>query len=370
MGIDLTQFDVGYGKKNAIKSAPGYIPGTPTPIYPKNINPLASVTGPDSTSEIPKSSNTPLVSIMEPNPPSTITKGASTATYIPGVSSIASAPAASPASPQVSSPDVAATASDKYFAPEAFGQNWSKFGLSPNTAPTMTSDWQKVANAQGLGSSGYNFGDEIKKSWEGGVGGTPWEKMMRDQQNLEERGAFNNLTSQNAGAVAQARTNMAMKGGLRGGAAARMAMQGARDLGSQRQNLSFQGMGARANIGVQGEDKRMSGLSASTAYETAKQNAAAERSRQEGSAFGRDQSSALTTQALNQNLGLAKANNAWLQAQAEANAKNQDLDRNWNQQGLDKIATTMQQNPVTPAPNNEDRPWWQQGLDPFSVFGA
>jgi hypothetical protein len=89
-----------------------------------------------------------------------------------------------------------------------------------------------------------------------------WAKMATDKQGLEESAARGMAAQQGAGAQAQARGALAMRGGLSGGARERLAAQGATDQLMAGQKVGAEGRMARANIALQDEQKRMQALGA------------------------------------------------------------------------------------------------------------
>lgn len=86
-----------------------------------------------------------------------------------------------------------------------------------------------------------------------GVGPSAWADMMTKQQGLEETNLLNQAAQNSATQAATARSNLAMHGGLRGGAMERLSGQAGNDLALSRQNVLNQGNLSRANIGVQDE---------------------------------------------------------------------------------------------------------------------
>jgi len=88
------------------------------------------------------------------------------------------------------------------------------------------------------------------------VDASPWMNLAMNQQKLEEGGALEKAVAGQQQALAQGRANLAMRGGLSGGAAERMAMQGANDLANARQNVFAQGAINRGNIALSNVDKR------------------------------------------------------------------------------------------------------------------
>lgn len=89
------------------------------------------------------------------------------------------------------------------------------------------------------------------------IDASPWMNLAMNQQKLEEGQALGNAVSGQQQALAQGRANLAMKGGLSGGSAERMAMQGANDLASARQNVFAQGAINRGNIALGNVDRQM-----------------------------------------------------------------------------------------------------------------
>lgn len=87
-------------------------------------------------------------------------------------------------------------------------------------------------------------------------GDSPWMKLMKQQMNLQRQDAAQTLSAQQAGAAAQARSQLAMRGGLSGGAAMSLARQGARDLSRGQQGLARQNLMNQSNLGIQDEQMR------------------------------------------------------------------------------------------------------------------
>lgn len=121
----------------------------------------------------------------------------------------------------------------------------------------------------GNGKSGSTMGDDIpmptlpgyKSPFEGlqtntyapsAIPYSAWKDMALNKQAAEESKMMSDAAAQSAGGLANARSQLAMRGGLRGGAAERLARGGASDLLGARQNVMSQGVINRANIGMQG----------------------------------------------------------------------------------------------------------------------
>jgi hypothetical protein len=88
-----------------------------------------------------------------------------------------------------------------------------------------------------------------------------WAKMASNKQGLEESAARGIAAQQSAGSQAQARSALAMRGGLSGGSRERLASQGMTDQLMAGQKVGAEGRMARANIALQDEQKRMQALS-------------------------------------------------------------------------------------------------------------
>lgn len=116
---------------------------------------------------------------------------------------------------------------------------------------------QYVLNAHTLGADPYSDADlaALRERANERYGESAWINMARAQQELEEK-AMLDKASQNAAAQgAEARASLAMRGGLRGGAAERLAGVSARDALLAQQGVRQQGAITRAGLGV--EDERI-----------------------------------------------------------------------------------------------------------------
>jgi hypothetical protein len=83
------------------------------------------------------------------------------------------------------------------------------------------------------------------------VQNSPWINMALEKQAADQNKMYSDAIKQQQSALAQGRTNLAMKGGLSTGAAERMASQGANDLAMTRQSILGQGASDRAGLGMQ-----------------------------------------------------------------------------------------------------------------------
>lgn len=89
-----------------------------------------------------------------------------------------------------------------------------------------------------------------------GSGESSWAKLAKEAQALEEQKAKQAVQEQGASAGAQARSQLAMRGGLSSGAAERMAKSQSREGMRSLQNVGMQGQQARASINLQDEQAR------------------------------------------------------------------------------------------------------------------
>lgn len=83
---------------------------------------------------------------------------------------------------------------------------------------------------------------------------SPWYRMALQKQGAEQSSLMDQAARQQAGALAGARSQMAMRGGLRGGAAERLAASGAQNLLQTMQQQRQAGAIERGQLGMQGAD--------------------------------------------------------------------------------------------------------------------
>lgn len=93
-------------------------------------------------------------------------------------------------------------------------------------------------------------GADIQKQMEE----SPWYKMALEKQGAEQSRLMDQAARQQAGAMAGARSQLAMRGGLTGGAAERMATAGAGNLAEMMQQQRQAGAIERGQLGMQGAD--------------------------------------------------------------------------------------------------------------------
>ena len=82
----------------------------------------------------------------------------------------------------------------------------------------------------------------------------PWQQMALKKQEAEQSKAMDEAARQQSGALAGARSSMAMRGGLRGGAAERLAASGAQNLAQTMQQQRQVGAIQRGDIGLRGAE--------------------------------------------------------------------------------------------------------------------
>lgn len=114
------------------------------------------------------------------------------------------------------------------------------------------SPWQGISS---LGEAGQIkaktvTGADIQKQMEE----SPWYKMALQKQESEQAQLMDQAARQQAGALAGARSQLAMRGGLGGGAVERMATAGAEGLTNLLQQQRQAGAVERGQLGMQGAD--------------------------------------------------------------------------------------------------------------------
>jgi hypothetical protein len=122
------------------------------------------------------------------------------------------------------------------------------------------------------------------------TGPSTWAKMAEESQRLDEQNLLNQASEAQAGQVAGARSGLAMRGGLRGGAAERLAASGQENALLGGQGIRNQGMQGRLGIGMQDESNKLNLLSQLPGAELS----------QAGYLSGLDQQNYTNTQGVNQ----------------------------------------------------------------------
>lgn len=104
-------------------------------------------------------------------------------------------------------------------------------------------------------------------------GASPWARLSNQKQFAEEVDARERARREGAGQSAQARTMLAMRGGLGSGARERLARAGVSNTVGASQDVARQGGLNRLAIGIQDEQNRIGTLSQLPGMEGAKYNA-------------------------------------------------------------------------------------------------
>src|SRR3990167_80692 len=86
---------------------------------------------------------------------------------------------------------------------------------------------------------------------------SPWAKLMEQKLAQEEANQRSEAAAQNMAGQAQARSSLAMRGGLSAGARERIAQQGQRNLMNTQQGIQSQGLLNKYNLGAQDQQNRM-----------------------------------------------------------------------------------------------------------------
>jgi hypothetical protein len=92
-------------------------------------------------------------------------------------------------------------------------------------------------------------------------GSSAWEQMSLNKQNLEQQKAAQQAIESGQSRAAEARGTIARRGGLTSGAQERMAKSSMRDILGAQQQVAQGGQQARADIGLNAENQRLSALS-------------------------------------------------------------------------------------------------------------
>jgi hypothetical protein len=89
-----------------------------------------------------------------------------------------------------------------------------------------------------------------------GTGPSTWATLLKDQNDLESRFAQDKLKQQGMSDLALSQSQLAMRGGLQGGAAERLASQNTKNIAMQRHQLLQDQMKQRLGIGIEDERQR------------------------------------------------------------------------------------------------------------------
>lgn len=149
--------------------------------------------------------------------------------------------------------------------------SWGRINRNSYSTPSANDiEWQRLnkeverlkakptlGDYEGIGTdSKYKFdpklitGEEISQE----AMSSPWYKMALQKQELDQKNALQRNALQGAGTLADARSQLAMRGGLRSGAWERLANSGMQNTMLGQQNIRSAGMGDRANLGMKSAD--------------------------------------------------------------------------------------------------------------------
>jgi hypothetical protein len=103
-----------------------------------------------------------------------------------------------------------------------------------------------LSNYTGLGSLG-----DAGKLNASTIQNSPWMQMAMEKQGADQSKLLDQSVQNQASALAEGRSNLAMRGGLSTGASERLAMAGANNSANATQNILNQGMSERAGLGAQ-----------------------------------------------------------------------------------------------------------------------
>jgi hypothetical protein len=91
-------------------------------------------------------------------------------------------------------------------------------------------------------------------------GASPWAKMQMQSQQTDTQNALQSAGRENASQLAQARSGLAMRGGMSGGASALMQQQAMRNQMQTSQDIRRAALGARQGIGVEDQKMKMGAM--------------------------------------------------------------------------------------------------------------
>lgn len=184
-----------------------------------------------------------------------------------------------------------------------------------------------------------------------GAGPSAWAQAMQGQQDLTKSSALDQLARDNRNSSAQAMQDLAMQGGLSGGAAERVAKAGARDQVMGGQNIARQDASARLGITADDESRKaslrqqMPGMNLQLDQYGAGLSEANRQARTQAGMFNSQQD--FGAQQANQNLAMGKAQ-TWAGLQ-EAQAARQTATNQFNASNQNQASqfNTGQQNAMS-----------------------
>jgi hypothetical protein len=150
----------------------------------------------------------------------------------------------------------------------------------PNAVPQgadgrpVLADWSKMNQEEIRGTDLFRPTLLDERAMSTGLAAvSPWEAMARQKQQAEQDMQLNQAMGQAQGALAGSRASLAMRGGLRGGAAERLAMAGNESLLNTAQGVRGAGAIERGKIGLQGAEMARQIAGQNVAAQTAGQGA-------------------------------------------------------------------------------------------------
>lgn len=143
-------------------------------------------------------------------------------------------------------------------------------GLNPDGSP-LRPEWNSLLNADGTLKDQYQLQTEADVTYDPSgynevknlalrTGPSAWAQLQLDQQKAQQAAQVDQAAKQSAGAQSNMFAQMAMRGGLGGGARNRMASQALRNQLMSQQDIARQGNLNRLNIGSQDETNRLNML--------------------------------------------------------------------------------------------------------------
>lgn len=164
------------------------------------------------------------------------------------------------------------------------------------------------------------------------TGPSAWLNGAENKSRMEDSYARDRVAQSAAGQAAQARSQLAMRGGLNSGARERVAKDAARNSMIGSQQVGAQGRITRAGLGMQDEQQRQQALAQLPGMEIQALQPKLAGAAAYSNALGQDRSAQLQNSQFNAQMGynMNKDQNAWsawmAEQQNKANAANRDSD--------------------------------------------
>lgn len=194
--------------------------------------------------------------------------------------------------------------------------------------PLQTVSWNADSQAQDAMRSRSLSGEN-----------NPWMQMQLQKQGIGETSARDQAAQQALSGAATARSQMAMHGGLSGGAGERAAMNASRDMNAARQSIGRQGQLDRMGLGIANDQTNMGLLGNVAGLDITRGNAALDASK-----FNSNQALNANQFDVNSALEAGKANQS---ANLNANQYNTTAGMNTNQFNINKALEAAGMNQTT-----------------------